>query len=65
MHTVGLDHLVLNAKDVERMIAFYRDILGLEICGSKSFTKGKSVSSRFESLPRLSSISGPLTPRRR
>jgi catechol 2,3-dioxygenase-like lactoylglutathione lyase family enzyme len=41
MHTVGLDHLVLNAKDVERMIAFYRDILGLEILRLKEFHEGQ------------------------
>ena len=41
MQTVGLDHLVLNAKDVERMIAFYRDILGLEILRLQAFREGQ------------------------
>jgi len=41
MHTVGLDHLVLNTKDVERMVTFYRDILDLEILRLDEFREGK------------------------
>ena len=41
MHTVGLDHLVLNTKDVEMMVTFYRDILGMEILRLDEFREGK------------------------
>ena len=29
--TKGLDHVVLRAKDIDRMLGFYRDVLGLPI----------------------------------
>mgnify|MGYP001227361987 FL=1 len=29
--TKGLDHIVLRAKDIDRMLDFYRDVLGLPI----------------------------------
>ena len=29
--TKGLDHIVLRAKDIDRMLGFYRDVLGLPI----------------------------------
>ena len=31
MSAVGLDHLVVNTKDVESAAKFYRDVLGMEI----------------------------------
>lgn len=27
----GIDHVVLRAKDMEKMVAFYRDVLGCEV----------------------------------
>ena len=41
MHTVGLDHLVLNTSDVEIMVTFYRDILGMAILRLDEFRAGK------------------------
>ena len=29
--TKGLDHVVLRAKDIDRMLGFYRDVLGLPV----------------------------------
>ena len=41
MHTVGLDHLVMNTRDVEQAITFYRDILDMEILRLDEFREGK------------------------
>jgi catechol 2,3-dioxygenase-like lactoylglutathione lyase family enzyme len=41
MHTVGLDHLVLNTRDVEQAVTFYRDVLGMEILRLDEFREGK------------------------
>ncbi len=30
MHVIGLDHLVLTVASIERTVAFYRDVLGME-----------------------------------
>ena len=30
MHVIGLDHIVLNVSDVERSLAWYVDLVGLE-----------------------------------
>lgn len=31
MRVEGMDHIVLNVADVERSVAFYRDVLGLDV----------------------------------
>lgn len=31
MQTTGIDHVVLRVRDLDRMIAFYRDVLGCEV----------------------------------
>ena len=41
MTIVGLDHLVVNTKDVETAVEFYRDVLGLEILRLEEFREGK------------------------
>ena len=41
MGVVGLDHLVVNTKDVDRAIEFYRDVLGMEILRLDQFRKGE------------------------
>ena len=41
MTIVGLDHLVVNTKDVENAVKFYRDVLGLEILRLEEFREGK------------------------
>ncbi len=41
MEFVGLDHLVVNTKDVENAVDFYRDLLGMEILRLEEFRKGK------------------------
>lgn len=41
MNFTGLDHVVVNTKDVEQAITFYRDVLGLEILRLEEFRKGE------------------------
>ena len=41
MTVLGLDHLVVNTKDVETAVNFYRDVLGLEILRLEEFREGK------------------------
>ncbi len=41
MHVIGLDHLVMNTKDVEHAVTFYRDVLGMEILRLEEFRQGK------------------------
>jgi len=41
MHVVGVDHVVVNTRDVETALAFYRDVLGLEILRLEEFRQGK------------------------
>ena len=51
MSIVGIDHLVMNTKDVETAIRFYRDVLGMEILRLDEFREGKVgfVSARVSS----------------
>ena len=37
----GLDHIVLKTPDVEASVAWYRDVLGLEILGLDEWRDGK------------------------
>ena len=41
MQVVGLDHLVVNTRDVTKAIQFYRNVLGMEILRLKEFQEGK------------------------
>jgi catechol 2,3-dioxygenase-like lactoylglutathione lyase family enzyme len=41
MHVVGLDHMVVNTRDLERAIHFYREVLGLEILRLEAFRAGQ------------------------
>ena len=41
MAVVGLDHLVVNTRDVERSVSFYKDVLGMEILRLEEFREGK------------------------
>ncbi len=41
MTFVGLDHLVVNTRDVEDAVKFYRDVLGMEILRLDEFREGK------------------------
>ena len=41
MAVVGLAHLVVNTRDVEGSISFYRDVLGMEILRLDEFREGK------------------------
>ena len=48
MNVVGFDHVVVNTRDVEAALTFYRDILGLELLRLEEFRQGKvgAVSAR-------------------
>ncbi len=41
MTFVGLDHLVVNTRDLENAVTFYRDVLGMEILRLDEFREGK------------------------
>ena len=41
MNFTGLDHVVVNTKDVDQAISFYRDVLGMEILRLEEFQAGK------------------------
>ena len=41
MKVVGFDHVVVNTRDVEHAITFYRDVLGMEILRLEEFRQGK------------------------
>ncbi|MFQ6030602.1 MAG: VOC family protein [Dehalococcoidia bacterium] len=47
----GLDHVVVNTRDVENAVKFYRDVLGMEILRLEEFQQGKVgfVSARVSS----------------
>jgi len=49
MNVVGFDHVVVNTRDVEAALTFYRDILGLELLRLEEFRQGKvgAVSARL------------------
>jgi catechol 2,3-dioxygenase-like lactoylglutathione lyase family enzyme len=41
MQVVGFDHVVVNTRDVERALTFYRDVLGMELLRLEEFRQGK------------------------
>ena len=41
MRIVGLDHVVVNTKDVENAVTFYRDVLGMDILRLDEFRQRK------------------------
>jgi catechol 2,3-dioxygenase-like lactoylglutathione lyase family enzyme len=41
MRVVGLDHLVVNVKDVDTALKFYWDVLGLQVLRLDQFRRGK------------------------
>ena len=41
MKFVGLDHLVVNTRDVENSVKFYRDVLGMEMLRWEEYRDGK------------------------
>jgi catechol 2,3-dioxygenase-like lactoylglutathione lyase family enzyme len=51
MAVIGIDHIVVNTRDVERAIGFYRDVLGMEILRLEEFRQKKVgfVSARVSS----------------
>ena len=41
MAVVGLDHLVVNTRDIEGTVSFYKDMLGMEILRLDEYREGK------------------------
>ena len=41
MKVIGFDHLVINTRNPDRALAFYRDVLGLEILREEEYRAGK------------------------
>ena len=41
MNVVGFEHVVVNTRDVETALTFYRDLLGLEMLRLEEFRQGK------------------------
>ncbi len=41
MNVVGLDHIVLNVSDVDRAMAFYEGVFGLEVLRLEQFRRGE------------------------
>ena len=41
MKVIGFDHLVVNTRNADRALAFYRDVLGLEILREEEYRAGK------------------------
>ena len=41
MAVVGLDHLVVNTRDIEGSVSFYKDMLGMEILRLDEYREGK------------------------
>jgi catechol 2,3-dioxygenase-like lactoylglutathione lyase family enzyme len=41
MQVVGFDHVVVNTRDVERALTFYRDVLGMELLRLEEFRQGQ------------------------
>lgn len=41
MKVIGFDHIVINVRDIEQAIEFFRDMLGLEVLREEEFRAGK------------------------
>ena len=41
MNFTGLDHLVVNTRDIDGAVKFYQDVLGMEILRLEEFREGK------------------------
>ena len=41
MRVIGLDHLVVNVKNVDEAIDFYGGVLGMEVLREEQFRKGE------------------------
>ncbi len=41
MRVIGLDHIVVNVKDVDQAIDFYGGVLGMEVLREEQFRKGE------------------------
>ena len=41
MKVKGLDHIVIKTEDVDRLLEFYRDVMGLEVLREEEFRQGK------------------------
>ena len=41
MKVIGLDHLVLNVKDIDKSLEFYGNILGMEVLRLEEFRSGQ------------------------
>jgi extradiol dioxygenase family protein len=41
MRVIGLDHLVVNVKDMDAALEFYGDVLGLEVLRLDQFRRGQ------------------------
>jgi glyoxylase I family protein len=47
----ALHHVAVATKDAERMLAFYRDLLGLEVVVDYTWPDGTAVADRITALP--------------
>ncbi len=61
MHRFGLSELILRVEDVARSVAFYRDVVGLEVEGVPSANWAWLWTGRPGALPRLGLTSRPLS----
>ena len=41
MRVIGMDHIVVNVKDVDEAIQFYGGVLGMEVLREEQFRKGE------------------------
>ena len=41
MKVKGLDHIVIKTEDVDRLLEFYRDVMGLDVLREEEFRQGK------------------------
>lgn len=42
MQVLGLDHLVINVADLDRSLAFYGEVLGMEVLRLEEFSRGEA-----------------------